>query len=170
MFLGKFVGNQFAQNVLPERICVAPFNCMLKNIKRLRRRKFDPVIQKQIENQKLAQALHFAQMCCPQILPNTCRGSRVYSLAQQTLRDPFENGSWSRSTVDPGSWAPGSGLVHIWPEIPMNLYGHSRASDDCVGRPLHPNPHPRCLFSSIWQLISLRRNSRASSLCSQLLP
>lgn len=22
------------------------------------------------------------------------------------------------------------------------IIGHSRASDDCVGRPLHPNPHP----------------------------
>ena len=148
---------------------VAPFNFMLKHIKKLLRRKLDPGIQKHIENQKFVQALHFAQKCCPQIFLKTWRGSRVYSLAQQILRDPFENGSWSRSTVDPGSWAPGSGLVHIWPQIPMNLYGHSRASDDCVGRPLHPNPHPRC-FSSIWQLISLRRNSRASSLCSQLLP
>ena len=45
MFLGKFVGNKFAQNVMPERICVARFNCMLKNIKRLLRRKLDPVIQ-----------------------------------------------------------------------------------------------------------------------------
>ena len=112
---------------------------------------------------------HVFRKICGHRICATCRGSRVYSLAQQTLRDPFENGSWSRSTVDPGSWAPGSGLVHIWPEIRMNLYGHRRPSDDCVGRPLHPNLHPRCL-SSIWQLISLPRNSRASSLCSQLLP
>ena len=62
MFLGKFVGNKFAQNVVPERICVARFNFMLKNIKKLLRRKLDPGIQKQIENPKFAQALHFAQM------------------------------------------------------------------------------------------------------------
>ena len=138
-----------------------------KKVAKAKIRSWDP---KTDRKPKIRSGTTFCANVLPTNFPKNMSGvPGVYSLAQQTLRDPFENGSWSRSTVDPGSWAPGSGLVHIWPEIPMNLYGHSRASDDCVGRPLHPNPHPRC-FSSIWQLISLRRNSRASSLCSQLLP